>query len=74
MFAPLRRATLAFCAVLAGAAPPVAQQPNPNVPFGLPSPAKADPKKCEDCLIARPQYVLSYNARPAPRTAELRFT
>jgi endonuclease G len=60
MFSKLRRAILAVCVFLAGAAPPV---PNPNAPFGLPSPAKADPKQREDCLIARPQYVLSYNAR-----------
>jgi endonuclease G len=39
------------------------EQPNRNVPFGMPSPAKADPKQREDYLIARPQYVLSYNAK-----------
>jgi len=39
-----------------------AQAPNPNVRFGMPSPAKADPRRREDYLIARPQYVLSYNA------------
>jgi endonuclease G len=32
------------------------------VRFGLPSPAKADPKQREDYLIERPQYTLSYNA------------
>jgi endonuclease G len=63
MFSKLRRATLAFCAVLAGAAPPVAEKPNPNAPFGLPSPAKADPRQREDYLIDRPPYVLSYNER-----------
>jgi endonuclease G len=37
-------------------------EPGPNVRFGLPSPAKADPKQREDYLIERPQYTLSYNA------------
>lgn len=39
-----------------------AQEPNRNIRFGLPSPAKADPAQREDYLIERPQYVLSYNA------------
>jgi len=39
--------------------PPLAgQEPNRNVRFGLPSPAKADPKQREDYLIERPQYVV----------------
>ena len=43
-------------------APLAAAEPNPNVRFGTPSPARADPRQREDYLIARPQYVLSYNA------------
>jgi endonuclease G len=42
--------------------PPNAEEPSPNVRFGLPSPAKADPKQRDDYLIERPQYTLSYNA------------
>jgi hypothetical protein len=41
----------------------LAQEPNPNIRFGLPAPAKADPESREAFLIARPQYVLSYNAK-----------
>jgi DNA/RNA endonuclease G (NUC1) len=63
VFALLRRATLLTLALLPAAAPPIAEQPDPNAPFGLPSPAKADPSRREDDLSARPQYVLSYNAR-----------
>jgi endonuclease G len=48
---------------LALAAPLAAQEPNRNIRFGLPGPAKADPKEREAYLIARPQYVLSYNAK-----------
>ena len=36
---------------------------NRNILFGMPSPAKADPKQREDYLIERPQYSLSYNAQ-----------
>src|SRR3954452_3497183 len=49
-------------ALLLAAPPPAAQEVNPNVRFGLPSPAQADPRQREDYLIARPQYVISYNA------------
>jgi endonuclease G len=35
---------------------------NPNVRFGMPAPAKADPESREAYLLDRPQYVLSYNA------------
>src|SRR3954471_5344037 len=49
-------------ALLLAALPLAAQGPNPNVRFGLPSPAKPDPRQREDYLIERPQYVLSYNA------------
>jgi endonuclease G len=44
------------------ATPLAAQEPNRNVPFGLPGPAKPDPSSRDAYLIARPQYVLSYNA------------
>jgi endonuclease G len=44
-------------------APPLAaQEANRNVRFGLPGPAKHDPSSRDAFLIARPQYVLSYNA------------
>ncbi|HZZ80646.1 MAG TPA: hypothetical protein VFE62_19240 [Gemmataceae bacterium] len=36
---------------------------NPNIRFGMPSPAKADSNHREAYLVARPQYVLSYNAK-----------
>ena len=35
---------------------------NPNVRFGMPAPAEADPESREAYLLDRPQYVLSYNA------------
>ena len=44
------------------AAPLAAQEANRNVPFGLPGPARPEPSSREAFLIARPQYVLSYNA------------
>jgi endonuclease G len=53
-----------FLALLLSVAPLAAQEPalGPNVRFGLPSPAQADPKQREDYLIERPQDTLSYNA------------
>jgi endonuclease G len=39
-----------------------AQEPNRNAPFGVPHPAAANLKNRDAYLIARPQYVLSYNA------------
>jgi endonuclease G len=36
--------------------------PRPNVRFGMPSLARADPAHRVDYLVERPQYVLSYNA------------
>ena len=57
------RLVLPLLALLWAASALSAQQPNRNVRFGLPSPAKADPKQREDYLIERPQYVLSYNAK-----------
>src|SRR3954469_10708062 len=59
---PLKSLFLALLAALLTACPAGAQAPNPNVRFGLPSPAKPDPRQREDYLLARPQYVLSYNA------------
>jgi endonuclease G len=52
-------------AVLLAAVSALAQEatPNPNIRFGMPAPAKADPESREAFLIARPQYVLSYNAK-----------
>jgi endonuclease G len=44
------------------ATPLPAQEPNRNVPFGLPGHAKPDPAGRQAYLIARPQYVLSYHA------------
>jgi endonuclease G, mitochondrial len=49
-------------ALLALSPPLPAEEPDRNVRFGMPSFAKADPEQREDYLIARPQYVLSYNA------------
>ncbi len=66
MATPTRRLALKGLAApllaLLVAAPLAAQEPNRNVPFGLPGPAKPDPSSREAYLIARPQYVLSYNA------------
>ena len=58
----LKRLLAPLLALLLAAPPLAAQKPDRHAPFGLPSPAKADPKQREDYLIARPQYVLSYNA------------
>ena len=64
----LKRSALSLAALLPLlllASTPAAQAPaeNPNIRFGLPAPAKADPASREAYLIARPQYVLSYNDR-----------
>src|SRR3954451_24240054 len=53
---------LPWLVLLLACSPVWAQEGNPNVRFGMPSAAKADPSQREDYLIARPQYVLSYNA------------
>src|SRR5947208_745957 len=55
----------ALLALLLAASPPAAQEPaaNPNIRFGMPAVAKADPQSREAYLIDRPQYVLSYNAK-----------
>jgi endonuclease G, mitochondrial len=51
-------------AVLLAAVPALAEEPNPNIRFGFPAPAKADSETSREAyLIARPQYVLSYNAK-----------
>ncbi|HKB38088.1 MAG TPA: hypothetical protein VKD72_16700 [Gemmataceae bacterium] len=39
---------LPLLALLLAAAPVAAEEPNRNVRFGLPTPAKADPKQRED--------------------------
>jgi endonuclease G len=57
-----KRLLTPLLALLLAAPPLAAQKPDRHAPFGLPSPAKADPKQREDYLIARPQYALSYNA------------
>jgi len=59
---PLLALVLAAGCAPPGAPPSQGQEPDRNVRFGLPSPAKADPAQREDYLIERPQYVLSYNA------------
>jgi endonuclease G len=58
----LKKPILALAALLLTASLLPGQQPNRNVRFGTPSPAKADAAAREDYLIERPQYVLSYNA------------
>ena len=59
---PLLLALLLACPALP-AQEPIRQEINRNILFGMPSPAKADPEQREDYRIARPQYVLSYNAK-----------
>src|SRR5581483_4555199 len=54
----LKRLAPLLLALLAASPLPSAEGPDRNVRFGMPSSAKAD-------LIARPQYVLSYNAEKA---------
>jgi hypothetical protein len=51
-------------ALLLAATAAAAGEPNPNIRFGLPALAKADPETSREAfLIARPQFVLSYNAK-----------
>ena len=57
----LKRLAAPLLALLV-AAPLTAQEPNRNARFGLPGPARAEPSGREAYLIARPQYILSYNA------------
>jgi endonuclease G len=56
---------LPVLALLLAFSSPQAQEKeqNRNIRFGMPAPAKADPDSREAFLIARPQYVLSYNAK-----------
>jgi endonuclease G, mitochondrial len=61
MLPALKRLAAPLLALLV-AAPLAAQEANRNVPFGLPGPAKPELSSREAFLIARPQYVLSYNA------------
>ena len=62
MRSQVKRFVPSLLALFLAVAPLVAQEPNRNIRFGMPSPAKPDPENREDYLIARPQYVLSYNA------------
>jgi endonuclease G len=62
MLSALKRVSPAFAALLLTASLLAAQEPNRNARLGLPSDAKPEPSSREDFLIARPQYVLSYNA------------
>ena len=58
------RIGMPFLALFLAAAPVLAQEPNPNIRFGMPAQAKADPEASPEAfLISRPQYVLSYNAQ-----------
>jgi endonuclease G, mitochondrial len=51
-------------ALLLAAASVASGEPNPNIRFGLPAPAKPDSVASREAfLIPRPQYVLSYNAK-----------
>jgi endonuclease G len=61
MLPALKRLAAPLLALLV-AAPLAAQEANRNVRFGLPGPARPEPSNREAFLIARPQYVLSYNA------------
>jgi len=40
---------------------PQAELPDPNIRFGMPAPATANPANREAYLLTRKQYVLSYN-------------
>jgi endonuclease G len=58
------RAVTTLLALLLAAAPALGQEVNPNLRFGMPVPARADPEASREAfLIDRPQYVLSYNAK-----------
>jgi endonuclease G len=62
MLSALKRVSPAFAALFLTASLLAGQEPNRNARLGLPSDAKPEPASREDFLIARPQYVLSYNA------------
>jgi endonuclease G, mitochondrial len=58
------RVLMPLLAMLLAATPTAGQELNPNIRFGLPAPAKANPEASREAfLIERPQYVLSYNAK-----------
>ena len=59
----LQRFVPPLLVLLLAVSPASAREPNRNVRFGMPAPAKADPESREAYLLARPQYVLSYNAK-----------
>ncbi len=60
----LKRFLPGLLALLFAVPPALADEPNRNIRFGMPGPAKADPEASREAfLIARPQYVLSYNAK-----------
>jgi endonuclease G len=65
MLLPAKRVVLSLLALFLAFSSPQAQEkePNRNIRFGMPAPAKAVPESREAYLIARPQYVLSYNAK-----------
>src|SRR5436305_3234586 len=58
-----RLALLSALLLAAAAAADPGRQANPNVRFGMPAPARADPADREAYLVERPQYVLSYDAK-----------
>src|SRR5438874_2023879 len=58
----IKRCLLTFLAFIAVVPPLTADDPsNRNVRFGMPTPAKEDPRRHDDYLIERSQFVLSYN-------------
>ena len=60
----MRRIFTPILLLLFATAPALAQEPNANLRFGMPTPARADPEASREAfLIVRPQYVLSYNAK-----------
>jgi endonuclease G, mitochondrial len=52
-----------FLAIFLTASPSAAQEANRNVRFGVPVPTRPTAETREHILLARPQYVLSYNGR-----------
>src|SRR5689334_12816129 len=62
MATPVKHFALIVLALPLAAAPLAAQEPNQNAPFGVPHSAAANLKHRDAYRIARPQYVLSYNA------------
>jgi hypothetical protein len=63
----MSRILAALLALLLAAVSLAADEPNPNIRFGLPAPAKADSEASREAfLIVRPQYVLSYLRKTVP--------